>query len=109
MAPVNLFLIVFLALIVWRFVFAALRCRPWVRAIAERHQPRNYLFDVGLHISGLEGDAINAGNRFENRPSGLAPLDPKDRAKAYLRRILALTGATQMGGDYVLDVGAARF
>jgi hypothetical protein len=109
MARVNLFLIAFLALIVWRFVFAGLRCRPWVRAIAARQQRRNYLFEVGLHSSCFERVAINAGNRFENGPGGLGPLDPKDRAKAYLRRIVALTGATQMGSDYVLDVGTARF
>jgi len=109
MAPVNLFLIAFLALTVWRFVFAGLRCRPWVRAIAARQQRRNYLFEGGLHISGLEGVAINAGNHFENRPGDLGPLEPKDRAKAYLRRVVALTGATQMGDDYVLDVGTARF
>ena len=108
MAPTNLFLIAFLALIVWRFVFAGLRCSPWVRAIAARQQRRNYLFG-GFHISGLDGVAINAGNRFEHRPGGLCPLEPKDRAKDYLRRIVALTGATQMGGDYVLDVGTARF
>ena len=108
MAPVNLFLIAFLALMVWRFVFAGLRCRPWVRAIAAQ-QRRNYLFEGGLRIPGLEGVAISAGNCFENRPGGLGPLEPKDRAKAYLQRIVALTGATQMDGDYVLDVGTARF
>ncbi len=109
MAPVNLFLIAFLALIVWRFVFAGLRCRPWVGAIAAQQQRRNYLFEGGLPYLRPEGVAINAGNRFENRAGGLGPLDPKDRAKAYLRRIVALTGATQMGDDYVLDVGTARF
>ena len=108
MAPVNLFLIAFLALIVWRFVFAALRCRPWVRTIAAQ-QRRNYLFEGGLRFSGIEGVAIDAGNCFENRPGGLGPLEPKDRAKAYLRRAVALTGATQMGGEYVLDIGTARF
>jgi hypothetical protein len=32
-----------------------------------------------------------------------------DRAKTYLCRIVALTGATQMGNGYVLDVGKMRF
>jgi hypothetical protein len=109
MAPVNLFLIAFLALIVWRLVFAGLRSRPWVRAIVARQQRRNYLFGEGLDIPDPGGVAVIAGHRFENGSSGLGPLDPKDRAKAYLSRIVALTGATQMGGDYVLDVGTARF
>src|SRR5260370_5140086 len=109
MTRANLFLIAFLALIVWRFVFAGLQCRPWVRAIAARQQRRKYLFQGGFNTSGVEGVGINAGNRFENRPGGLGPFDPKDRAKAYLRRIVALTGATQVDDNYVLDVGTARF
>jgi hypothetical protein len=36
-------------------------------------------------------------------------LDRKDRAKRFLRRIVALTGATQMGNVYVLEVGTMRF
>jgi len=108
MMRVNLFLIAFFALIIWRFVFAGLRCRPYVRAIALRQRRPNYLFG-GFHIPGHDGVRINAANHFENRPGGLGPLEPKDRAKDYLRRIVALTGATQTGGDYVLDVGTARF
>ena len=53
--------------------------------------------------------AVVAGNRFENSSDDLDALDPKDRAKRYLRRIVALTGATQMGNSYVLDVGKMRF
>jgi len=50
-----------------------------------------------------------AGNRFENSSDGVDRLDRKDRAKRYLCRIVALTGATQMGDAYVLDVGKMRF
>jgi hypothetical protein len=53
--------------------------------------------------------AVIAGNRFENSSDDLDPLDRKDRAKRYLRRIVALTGATQMDDGYVLDVGKMRF
>src|SRR5439155_12594952 len=35
--------------------------------------------------------------------------DRRDRAETYLRRIVALTGATQMASSYVLDVGTTRF
>jgi hypothetical protein len=109
MAPVNLFLIVFLALIAWRVVLTGLRRMPLARTIAGPPRRRNSSFGGGFHISGLESLAINAGNPFENCSHGLVPLDPKARAKAYLRRIVALTSATQVGDDYVLDVGTARF
>ena len=109
MSPPNLSMIAFLALIVWRFVFAGLQRRPLVRAIAPQQQRHNNLLEEGLYISDLGGVAVIAGNRFENSSDGLDPLDRKDRAKRYLRRIVALTGATQMDDAYVLDVGKMRF
>src|SRR5467141_4104883 len=109
MAPANLSMVAFLALIVWKMVFAGLRRRPLVRPIAPQLQRHNNLLEEGLHISDPGGVAVIAGNLFDNSSDGQDPLDPKDRAKAYLRRIVALTGATQMGDDYVLDVGTARF
>src|SRR5579864_7058158 len=105
----NLSMIAFLALIVWRFVFAGLQRRPLIRAIAPQQQRHNNLLEEGLYISDPGGVAVIAGNRFENNSDGLNPLDQKDRAKRYLRRIAALTGATQMGNRYVLDVGTIRF
>jgi hypothetical protein len=41
--------------------------------------------------------------------NGAHPVTPKYRAQSYLRRVVALTGATQMGSGYVLDVGTTRF
>ena len=109
MSPPNLSMIAFLALIVWRFVFAGLQRRPLVRAIALQQQRHNNLLEEGLYISDPGGVAVIAGNRFENSSDGLDPLDRMDRAKTYLCRIVALTGATQMGNGYVLDVGKMRF
>ena len=109
MAPVNLFLIAFLALIVWRLVFGGLQRRPLARAIAPRQQRHNNLFEEALHISDPGSVAVIAGNGFENSSDGLYLLGRKDRAKAYLRRIVALTGATQMDDAYVQDVGKMRF
>jgi hypothetical protein len=109
MMPLNLSLIAFLALIAWRFVFTGLRRRPLARAIAPRHQRRNNLFDEGLNISGLVGVAVIVGNHFENSSGGPNPLDPKDRAKRYLRRIVALTGAMQMDDAYIVGVGKMQF
>ncbi len=103
-------MIAFPALVVWRFAFGGLRCRLLVRAIApQRQRHNNVLLEEGLHISDPGGVAVIADNRFENSSDGLDPLDRKDRAKTYLRRIVALTGATQMGNRYVLDVGTTRF
>lgn len=109
MAPATLSVIVFLVLIVWRIVFAGPRRWPLVRAIAPRLHRHSNVLEGNLHISDAEGVAVIAGNRFEDSSDGLHPLDRKDRAKRYLRRIVALTGATQMGNSYVLDVGKMRF
>jgi hypothetical protein len=49
------------------------------------------------------------GNHFENSSGGPNPLDPKDRAKRYLRRIVALTGAMQMDDAYIVGVGKMQF
>jgi hypothetical protein len=109
MTPAILSRIAFLALIVWRFVFAGLHRRPLVRAIAPQQQRHNNLLEDGFPNSDLGGVAAIASNRFENSTDGLDPFDRKDRAKRYLRRIVVLTGATQMDDAYVLDVGKMRF
>ena len=109
MMSTTLSLIAFFALIAWRFVFAGLQRRLLVRAIAPQQQRHNNVLEEALHISDPGGVAVIAGNRFENSSDGLDPLDRKDHAKTYLRRIVALTGATQMGNRYVLDVGTTRF
>jgi hypothetical protein len=102
-------MIAFLALIVWRFVLVGLHRRPLVRAIAPQQQQHNNLLDEGLHILDPGGVEVIAGNRIDNSSDGLDPRNRKDRAKRYLCRIVALTGATQMGDAYVLDVGNMRF
>jgi hypothetical protein len=109
MVSATLPLIAFFALIVWRFVFAGRHPSPFVGAIAPQQQRHNNLLEEGLQISDIGGVAVIAGNLFDNGSDGLDPLGPKDRAKTYLRRIVALTGATHMGNSYVLDVGTTRF
>jgi len=100
-------MIAFLALVAWRFVFAGLHRNPLVRATAPLHRHSN-LLAVGLHISELEGVAVMADHRFENGSDELHFLDRKDRAKTYLRRVAALTGARQTGNACVLDVAKMR-
>ena len=109
MAPAIPSVIAFLALAGWRFVSAGPHHWPLVRAIAPRQHRRNSILEEGLHISDPGDVAVSAGNRFENSSDSPDPIDRTDCAKAYLRRIVALTGATQMGDGYVLDVGTTRF
>jgi hypothetical protein len=109
MTGAILAVIMFLALMVWRSVFAVLHRRPLVRAVAPQQQRPNNLLEEGLHISDPGGVAVIEGNRFENSSGDLDPFDRKDRAKRYLPRIAALIGATQMDDAYVLDVGKVRF
>ena len=109
MTSTTLSLIALFALIAWRFVFAGLHRGPLFRAIAPQQQRHNNVLEEGLDISDPGGVAAIEGNRFENSSNGLDPFDQKDPAKTYLRRIVALTGATQMDDAYVLDVGKTRF
>ena len=107
MAPAILSVIAFLALVVWRFVFAGPHRRPLLRAIALKRQRHSNLLAEGLRISGLGGVAVIAEGSLENSADDLNRLDRKDRAKRYLQRIAA--GATQVDDAYVLDVGKMRF
>jgi len=83
MLPLIVSLIAFLALIVWRLMFTGLRW-PLAREIKTPNQPHSVLEEQLHHYR-------------------------EDRAKTYLQRIVALTGATQMRNSYVLDVGTTRF
>ena len=109
MSPAILSVIAFFALVVWRFVFVRQHRRPLVRAITLRQQRHSNLSAEVLHISELGGVAVIAEGPLENSPDDLDHLDRKDRAKRYLQRIAALTGARQADDAYVLDVGKMRF
>ena len=109
MAPAILSVIAFLALVVWRFVFAGPHRRPLVRAIAPQQQRHSNLLEEGLPLSELGDVAAIADGSLTNGANDLDRLNRKDRAKRYLRRIAALTGARQTGNTYVLDVGKMRF
>jgi hypothetical protein len=109
MALAILSVIAFLALIVWRFVFNGQQRRPVVREIGVSRQQDNSFLEQGLHILDLFGVAVIPDNRFENGSDGLEPVARKYRAQSYLRRVVALTGATQTGNSYILDVGTTRF
>lgn len=109
MAQAILSMIGFIALVVWRFVSAGPRHRPLAREIAAPQQQHTNVLEQGLHILDLARVAVIPNYRFENGSDGVDLITPKDRAKTYLRRIVALTGATQMGKGYDINVGTARF
>ncbi len=109
MAPAILSVIAFLALFVWRFVFKGLQRRPAVREIGVPRQQDKTFLEQGLHILQRAGVIIVGGNRSDHASDGVGPAGPKDRPKTYLLRIVALTGATQMGNGYDINVGTTRF
>jgi len=108
MVPAALSLIPFLTLTLWRFVFTGMG-RGWLVGEIDAPRPRqNGLLEQGLHVLDPAGLILFAGE-LENCADGADPVDRKYRAQSYLRRIVALTGATQMGSGYALDVGTTRF
>src|SRR5258708_23267172 len=109
MAPAILSVIAFLALVVWRFVFAGPHRWPLVRAIAPRQHRRNSILEEGLHISDPGDLAVIAGNRFENSSDSIDPIDRTDCARGYLRRVGALTAATHMGDGNGPEGGTTGF
>jgi hypothetical protein len=109
MAPAILSVIAFLALIVWRFVFSGQQRRPAVREIGTPQQQDSNFLEQTLHILERTGVAMVGGNLFADDSDDVGPTGRRDRPKTYLLRVVALTGATQMGNGYDLDVGTTRF
>ncbi len=108
MVRVVLSLIPFLAVILRRFVFTGME-REWLVGEIDPLRPRqNGPVRAGpLHLRPSRLTLV--AGELEDRADGADPVERKYRAKRYLRRIVALTGATQIGGAYVLDVGTTRF
>jgi hypothetical protein len=93
---------------VWKFVFTGMGRRWLVGEIDSPRRRQNGLLEQGHHILDPAGLTLVAGE-LENRVGGADLVDRKDRAQSYLRRVVALTGATQMGSGYALNVGTTRF
>jgi hypothetical protein len=106
MALATLFVIVFLTVIVWRLVTSL--HGSFVREAPALEQRHNIL-EQGLHILGWASLRVVAGNPLENGSDRGNSNGGELQTETYLRRIVALTGATQMGNSYVLNVGKARF
>ena len=108
MVPLALSLIPFFAVTLRRFVFTGMG-REWLVGEIDAPQPRqNGPLELGLYILNPVDLTLVTGE-LENRADGTDPVERKYRAQTYLRRIVALTGATQIGGAYALQVGTTRF
>src|ERR1700730_6807003 len=108
MAPAILYVIVFFTIIVCRLVFTSLH-RPLVRETAAPEPQHNNILEQGLYILRRAGWEVVADSHIENSSDRGSSNAGEQRGETYLRRIVALTGAKQMDGSYVLDVGKARF
>jgi hypothetical protein len=109
MANVILVVVMILALMVWRSAFAVLRRR---QVPGETTGPHPH-YDNALRRRFLILERACAGviieNGFDPCSDELRLSDRRSRAKTYLRRIAALTGATRMDNHYVLDVSSTTF
>ena len=99
-----------IVLLKWRLTLAAgLRRRDLAQAGIPRRRMRvNEAFSFGLPGLGASGLSL-----FGDDPLGSGPASPRitkeQRAEAFLRRILALTGATKVDSVYYLNVGKVQF
>jgi hypothetical protein len=110
MAPAILSVIAFLVLVVWRFVFNGRQRRPVVREELDVTRQQNDTFmEQGSPILERVGAVAGGNNGADHVSDALGAAALKDRPKAFLLRIVALTGATQMGNGYDMNVGTIRF
>lgn len=105
LALLALLLLLWCFLFLWCFVFEVQR-RP---AVAENRQ--RGVFERGLRYLGTDwtGTAALARTCLDGGPDDPRLIDRKERARSCLRRIVALTGATQVGNTYLLKVGTTQF
>ena len=99
-----------IVLVGWRLTLAdGLRRRGSAQTGIRRGRMRmNRAFSFGVHSLGPGGLSL-----FGDNPLGGGPPSPRltreQRAEAFLRRVLALTGATKMDNVYVLNAGKVQF
>jgi len=95
-----------IALLKWRLTLAGSRRRDFVQAGTP--QGRMNIAFYGLRALSPEGLSLFGGNSL-----GRGPVSPRvtkeQRAEAFLRRILALTGATKEDNVYILNAGKVQF
>lgn len=98
-----------LALLKWKLTQAGPQRRNLAQTGTLRVRLRmNEAFSYGMQAFTPGGLSLFGANAL-----GGAPVSPRitkeQRAEAFLRRILALTGATKADGAYILNVGRVQF
>lgn len=101
--------IALVALMVWRFVLAAVHRRPLIRDIAVPGRHYDNALERRFRILERACAGVIVENGFDAVSDGVCLSDGRRRAQTYLRRIVALTGATRTENRHVLDVGKTRF
>jgi hypothetical protein len=96
-----------IVLLRWRLALFGLRRRDLARAVAPPLQG-DPPFYYAMRTIGPGGLSLFGGNRTSRDPRAPA-VSREQRAEAFLRRILALTGAKKVDGAYVLNVGKVQF
>jgi hypothetical protein len=109
MESAILTVIAVLSFTVWRFVFTALRRRIPAGAIAGPRGENGNLALQGRRLWGLPSVELILESGWEAGFNRAGIAQAESRADMYLHRVIALTGATQEGNSYFLDVGTIRF
>ena len=104
-----LVIILILVLMLWRSMFAVLYRRNVLREAAAPHPHCDNTLQRRFRVLERAYAAVIAESGFDTRSDEVCRCDGSSRAKAYLRRIVALTGATQTDEGYFLDVAKTRF
>src|SRR5260370_4922755 len=97
------------SLMAWSFAYTSQQRRLLVREIGAPQQQDNSFLERGLHVLERASAVIVGGDCFEHASDDVDSAVWKDDQKTYLLRIVAITGATEMGSGYALDVGETRF
>ena len=108
MESVVLTVIALFTLIVWKFVFAGLH-RRLLREIPPWHQEYDAALERRFRILEQPFVGTIEGNCLDTGSYRIELSDAESRAETCLRRIVALTGATQVDDGYVLNVVTTRF
>lgn len=97
-----------IVLLHWKFVFAGLRRREFARTGPPAPEgPENQPFIDGRHTLGAQSFSLFGRSPLKK---GLDVRASKEqRAEAFLRRILALTGAKKVENVYILNAGNVQF
>ena len=107
-AVVLALLVGVIVLLKWRLILAGLSRRDLAQAGTPRGRVDEAFNSYGLQALSPGGLSLFRGNPLRGGRVS-SHVTKEQRAEAFLRRILALTGATKVDNTYVLNVGKVQF